>query len=252
MVEPSAIISMIEIGKNLYSASRKTKPKTTTKVIAMFDLTGSTAMKVQRGHTYGIKTALIHNILCRDLFNKFDGSIVKELGDGILATFDDPLKACLASINLKNVMTQEKIQTKGALTIGKVEEISLENSNDILGSPVDKCSRILGCTLPMQILIDRALHDIVISFLKDYADVLVSQSISTHLREYGSTEIYEISSQQLGLKGHISYPFRIYEEGRLSIEEKVAFMKGACSQVIELGTGLTEFSNYFYSRRPSI
>ena len=42
--------------------------------------------------------------------------------------------------------------------------------------------------------------------------------------------------------------FRFHDKGRLTIQEKVAFMENAQREVVELGVRLNTFVNYFYSR----
>lgn len=240
---------MIKVAK---SSLTKMKGERLTSVVAIFDLPASTPLKLEGGHTVGTRAALMHNIICRTIVEKFGGTVVKELGDGLLCKFDEPVNACLAAINIKQAASQvQEISTKGGLVIGSVERINVGGVLDILGDTVDRCARIQAYALPGQILIDRALHDVVVSFLKDYPDIQISPPLRITVVGIGTIEVYELSTKKLGVKAYTKVPFRVYEEGRLSIQEKVAFMKSAQHEVIELGVGLTTWTGYFINRRSS-
>ena len=236
--------------KSIESKVKRTKGRRVSKAVGMFDLFGSTPLKLKMGHTIGTRRALAHNIICRKIAEKFGGTAVKELGDGILIVFNDPVQACLAAINIRAVTKKaENYITKVGLTFGLVEEIKISNVPDVLGTAVDRCARLQSSALPGQILIDTSLRDSAISFLKENSNILLSESKTLVLKGIGKTDVYELSTTEFGFIGFSDFPFTIHEEGRLSIQEKVAFMRGAASEVIELGTGLATFAHYFKSRR---
>jgi hypothetical protein len=69
---------------------------------------------------------------------------VKELGDGVIAKFDKGVGACVAACNIKLAIKNAGLTTKGALTIGEVEQVKRQGILDIFGTTVDRCSRIAG------------------------------------------------------------------------------------------------------------
>lgn len=238
--------------KYVKSSLAKIEGRPLTCTVAIFDLPASTPLKLEGGHTLGTRTALMHNLICRRIVEKFSGDVVKELGDGVLCKFDDPVKACLAAINIKKAVSQMPgLSTKGGLTIGSVEEMDIGGIPDIIGNTIDRCARLQAYALPEQILVDRALHDVVASFLRDYPSIQFSRPILITVAGIGAMEVYEVSTEELGLSAYIKVPFQLHEEGRPSIQEKVTFMKDAQQEVIELGIGLTTFTGYFHNRRPS-
>lgn len=238
--------------KSIKSKVEDSKGEMVNRTICMFDLSESTPLKLRVGHTSGTKTALLHNHICREIVRHFGGAVVKELGDGILIKFDDPSKACRAAIDIKiATMRMKNCLTKAGLTSGMVEEIAIEGILDVLGATVDRCARLQGLAAPEQILVDTALHDAVVSVLKDDPKICFSQPKSFRLKGIGQKDVYELSTKECGFVGWESIPFNLQEEGRLLIKEKVAFMQNVTSEVIELGTGLTTFSGYFTSRRPA-
>lgn len=223
--------------------------KTSTEVIAFFDLVGSTSLKLKEGHEAGTRMMRFHNSICLSFVEELGGIVVKEVGDGILARFNDPIKACQAAINIRDAAKLKKCSTKAALVLGIVEENQFQNNFDVLGAAVDLCSRIEKHAFPDQILIDGALYSAVKTYLKKY-DVITSHPLTTIIDD-NKIDLYEITSKNYKLKGMLNIPLFIHAEGMLSIEEKVSFMKTAKSEVIELGHGLHTFSDYFHSRNPT-
>lgn len=220
--------------------------KTVTRTIAFFDLTESTKLKVTKGHTAGTRSARLHNAICKEIVTKFGGTIVKELGDGAIAKFDNTgVKGCIAACNVKLAVKKAGMITKGALTIGEVEEVKHQGKTDIFGTTVDRCSRIASYALPNQILIDTPLYEVAISVLRDYKDVAISKPMVATLKDTGETQLFEISQTKQGLLDTLKTPFDIHEKGRMRLDQKVALMQGARSEIIELGFGLREFTRYF-------
>jgi len=253
----------IEVGDNLMSKNNpselvrslrrrvgKTRGKSATRTIVMFDLVGSTSLKLKKGHTVGTRTALLHNLICKEIAAKHKGFVFKELGDGLLIAFNDPVSACWAAVDIKTAtFDEESVLTKGSIAIGSVEEIEISGRRDLIGSAIDRCSRINSSAAPGQILLDGAVYSIVSSILKDHKNICVGSPRTLDLRGVGPHTIYEISTKKLGLIGFQRIPFIIHEDGRLGIKEKVEFMEGANCEIIELGVGLTTFTEYFRSRR---
>ena len=73
----------------------------TLQVIAFFDLSGSTGAKLARGNAAASQEALAFTSLVGSISARFGGRLLKTLGDGALATFNDPLAACRAALNLR-------------------------------------------------------------------------------------------------------------------------------------------------------
>jgi hypothetical protein len=183
-----------------------------------------------------------------------NGRIVKELGDGVLASFASPVDACRAAVTIREWQGRvSAYPSKAGIAVGQVEELDIDGRLDLLGDAVDRSSRIQGLAQPGQILIDRDVRDLVQTHLKDEHGMVLGDSVKIPLKGIGETEIYEISSKaenHLGF-GVFESAFKIHEEGRLSVPEKVAFFRNARKEVIELGVGLTTFSDYFWSRKPA-
>jgi class 3 adenylate cyclase len=167
--------------------------------VAIFDLANSTDLKLQIGHDETVKKMFIHNQICRQIIKRFTGEVVKDMGDGLLARFQEPLFACLSAINIQIATNRSGIPSKAAITFGIIEEARINRDMDIFGTTVDLCSRIEKCAFPNQILIDRTLYDIAKSHLKDYDDIKIGNVMEVDLKGYGKCQLYEISEERFGL-----------------------------------------------------
>lgn len=222
--------------------------------IVFFDLVGSTSSKLELGHLKGTRQVLAHNLLCRKISQKMGGRVFKELGDGILVSFPDPIDACEAALKVKEgLRALGSAVGKTSITEGEIEELKIHSMVDVLGDAVDRCARIQGICQPGQILLDRSVRDAVRTHLLDRGDVFLSGAIYSRFKGMGEIDIYELALKSQGPIGFVGGEgvIRIHEEGRLSIPEKVAFMQGAKKEVIELGIGLTSFADYFTRRNPN-
>jgi len=178
--------------------------ETPTESIVMFDLVESTGMKKDDGHHACIQKMFLFNQICRFIVNKFKGNVVKDLGDGVLVRFKNPLNSCLAAMNIQYASNKIGVESKAAMTLGMVEEAKINGNIDVFGAVVDRCARIEKCCLPNQILIDRSTFDAVETFLKNYNDVQVGEPILANLKGCGDYEIYEISTKHVTLKKQIN------------------------------------------------
>ena len=218
----------------------KFQTKKPLQAIAIFDLSDSTSLKLRIGHDETVKKIFLHNQICRQIVKRFRGHIIKEMGDGLLVRFEDPLDACLCAVNIQVATNKNDLLSKTALTLGIVEEAKINNSIDIFGTTVDLCSRIEKCAFPNQILMDRAMHDVVKSLLKDYSDIQISESMQIVLKGYGKSEIHEISSKEFSLINSLNNPYYINVDDGFSFDEKIKFIQNAKNEIVEIGIDTKE------------
>ena len=219
------------------------KNHTELQTILIFDLVESTLLKSKLGHSEAMQKILLHDKICRTVVKTLSGEILKETGDGMVTLFSDPLNACLAAMNVLEITTRKHIPTKAVLALGMVEKIKISNKTDIFGTIADICSRIEKYASENQILINSSLHDTVITFLKNYDDVLISKPLAVTLKGYGDTILYEIATKKLGLKNHVKLPLNV-EDRQLSINEKIEFIRNAKSSIIEMNEGLYDIARH--------
>jgi hypothetical protein len=90
------------------------------------------------------------------------GTIVKKMGDGILAVFKHPLNATVAAISVQQKISEysamkvehEKFQTRIGLNTGPV----IRKDNDIFGEVVNVASRMMSASSPGDILLTETTY----------------------------------------------------------------------------------------------
>lgn len=134
----------------------------TYKCLTVFfaDLVGSTSGKTDYGHKNGMIRIHNHNTLAAEAIIRFNGKVIKYLGDGVLGVFEVSINAIKAAIAFSDALTvienDIKLPMKSRITLthGQVEELNLENMYDIGGQEVDKAARLQKEASPGQILAD--------------------------------------------------------------------------------------------------
>jgi class 3 adenylate cyclase len=159
--------------------------------IGMFDMVNSTSGKFRDGHTEVTSKVITFNEICNVIIKKYDGEIVKNLGDGTLAKFKDPLLACLTAINILHYSNAHDIEIKITLTFGLVEEVKINKRQDVFGSPVDKCFRLQNVATQNEVLLDDPLYATVIPFLKGFNDIDLKES-DMELKSFGRELVHRI------------------------------------------------------------
>jgi class 3 adenylate cyclase len=221
--------------------------RTESLTVAFFDLAGSTSAKLSLGHNVGTERALVHNAVCRELVEVFGGSVRKDLGDGILATFRNPLDAVHAGLNAIVALDQHDIATKVGVAAGLVELRKISGHNDVLGSAVDRAARIQALARPRQLLVDEGVFTSIESHLPNYPDL---QSGPVEQREVSGIATLRYREIRLSsLTPFVSVgPVWVEETGRPTVDAKVTFLSAAKRGIVEIGAGLTTLVDYYYAQ----
>ncbi|MBP6237174.1 MAG: adenylate/guanylate cyclase domain-containing protein [Saprospiraceae bacterium] len=171
------------------------------------DLVGSTSYKESRGFSLGIKKSKRHNEIITNIVKEQGGTVIKELGDGILITFIDPREAVESSkliqeelmrVNNKIEDELDYIVTKIGINYGRV----VLDNGDPQGSIVDIAARITSIAKPYQTLITETVFELV----KQFKWLTFSKSIGIKLKGITSaTNIREVlwSRNELGISQDI-------------------------------------------------
>lgn len=130
-------------------------------VIMFCDIAGSTNFFEQFGDIEGRAMVKRFTSLAFPTIKSFNGRVIKTMGDGILASFDDPFLACDCAIDLQNKLlydneqkeTQNKILIRIAMHYGKV----VIDQNDVYGDVVNVAARVESKTKARQIFISEPL-----------------------------------------------------------------------------------------------
>ena len=137
------------------------------------DIEGSTRLWEQEPDR--MRPALAcHDLLCRTAVEGSRGTVVKMIGDGMCAAFDDPADALRASIALQCALADPKatqgilLRVRCGIHTGAVER----RDSDFFGSAVNHAARIMGAAHGGQVLLSKAACDLVGDRLPDGVTLL--------------------------------------------------------------------------------
>ena len=222
--------------------------------VAFFDISGSTAAKLERGNIDAVKESFVFTSLASRIVAERGGSPVKSLGDGLLVTFPDPMSACRTALEIRRVADEElDLSIKAGMTVGRPIAVEVNGTADVLGDVVDRAARIEGLANQGQILMDEPMFSQIQADLAGQ-DVIVFDEAPRNATAPG---IGPISLREVALKGawnlkkSLATPFYLNASGRPSLEEKLALVANAETEIVEIGIGLTSFARYFDGQKPS-
>src|SRR5438552_7448749 len=133
-------------------------------VVVMFtDIVDFTAYSDAHGEEASLAIVTRHENLVFPIVRSHDGTIVKTIGDAVMAYFTDAEKASLAGQAIMNAVEEgnsgkpdaEQLRLRAAFNLGPV----MIKNNDLFGDAVNLCSRMMGVGQPDQILISRSMID---------------------------------------------------------------------------------------------
>jgi len=177
------------------------------KCIMFTDLVGSTQYKRERGHTKGYMRNRIFCDLCEEAVKRYDGAVVKRLGDGVMAVFGQAMDAVLAAMLIRRSLGASRKKLKkivGAIdfrigiTCGYVKELPGERQ-DFIGHAMDKGSRIESSARTNQVLIDEIVYGLIHTKIRDYSDdIRIGKPRNVKLKGIGASTLYEIAPKEMG------------------------------------------------------
>lgn len=90
---------------------------------------------------------------------RFRGRVVKELGDGVLATFDGPARAIMCAEAVQEVARSAfGLELRAGMHTGEVEVLG----DDIGGIAVHIAARVLNCAQPGELIVSGTVKDLVV------------------------------------------------------------------------------------------
>jgi class 3 adenylate cyclase len=154
--------------------------------VFLADLVGATAAKEEYGHSKGMKRCNIHNFIAEETVKRFNGKVVKFMGDAVLAVFYHNIDAVIAAlafrealeaVNLPGEEFRVPLETRIILTTGTVEEFNTEFGYDISGQVVDKAARLEKTASAGQILVEAGVIDQIRIMLERFPFIKIPGNI---------------------------------------------------------------------------
>ena len=132
-------------------------------VVVMFtDIKGSTAYFEKYGDVAGLMMVHQCNDMLRQIVEAHTGRVIKEIGDAIMATFDDCGESVVAAIEMQKSLigfnAPKPEQDHVFIRIGLNYGTGLVKSNDVFGDVVNVASRVESVASPEQIVISDSLN----------------------------------------------------------------------------------------------
>lgn len=251
-IEPLDLAELAEAARK--HALESSQASGELQIVAFFDLVGSTRAKFIRGNLAASQDAFAFMSLASCICERLGGSVIKTMGDGVLATFPDTIAACRAALYLREA-THEflHLEMTAGLTSGRTLKIDLPGAQtDVLGDVVDRAARIQSLAFPGQVLLDGTLYNQVRADIVSQHDWQVDEEPRrAFAKGIGTLHLHELCLRgRWPLKKQLATPFAVIPNGRPTIEEKLALIRNAKSEILEIGIGLTSFAQYFTGQKP--
>lgn len=129
------------------------------RAVMFTDIVGSTEMTARIGDARSVEMVRAHDSLVRRSLGDHDGREVKHLGDGIMASFNEPGDAvdCARTIQraLSAFNAASAVQLRVRIGIDAGEPV--EDGNDLFGATVQRAARLCGAATADSILVSEAI-----------------------------------------------------------------------------------------------
>ena len=132
-------------------------------VILFSDIVGSTQFFEQRGDIEGRAMVSRHHRQMFPVIQKYEGSIIKTMGDSIMASFENVAAACSCARDMQTILLgenkslppEDRIAIRIAMHYGR----AVIEKNDVFGDAVNVASRIEKYTDGSQIMLSQSVVD---------------------------------------------------------------------------------------------
>lgn len=121
------------------------------------DIVESTARAVAMGDETWSTLLGVHHAAVRDAVERHDGTLVKTMGDGVLATFDRPTLAVRCALTISRHAGDEGVQVRAGVHAGECEV----TADDISGVAAHIGSRIMALAAAGEVLVSATVRDLV-------------------------------------------------------------------------------------------
>jgi class 3 adenylate cyclase len=125
--------------------------------ILITDIVDSTTTAAGMGDRRWTQVLRDHDALVRRQLERFGGHLVKDTGDGLLATFDGPTRAIRCALSLRDGAGHLGIRMRAGVHVGEVER----RGDDLSGIAVHVTARLAADAGADEVVVSNAVVDLV-------------------------------------------------------------------------------------------
>lgn len=156
-----------EIEEFLTGARRKADPERVLATVMFGDIVDSTRRASELGDRRWRDLLEAFGSRVDAQLQEFRGRAVKNLGDGVLATFDGPARAISCAHAMRDVALREfDLEVRASLHTGEIEVIG----DDVGGIAVHIAARIIAAAEPGELLVSNTVKDLVVGSGIEFED----------------------------------------------------------------------------------
>lgn len=149
------------------------------------DIVNSTEKMLAMGDKEWAGKIIEHDQIVSSLVSEFNGTLIKNTGDGCLCVFDGPVRASKCAIELRSQLSAVGLDIRCGLNFGQVEWVE----SDVIGRTVNLSARVMDLAQANQIFATKDIIDVLAG-----ADLQISAAGTYQLKGFSDDwEIYEVS-----------------------------------------------------------
>lgn len=152
-----ALLGDIEEFITGYREAESTNLERILTTLLFTDIVDSTRRAAEMGDQSWRRLLDSHDQLARQMVERHRGNMIKNTGDGILATFDGPGRAVRCALAFSVAAKQLGLPLRSGLHTGEIEV----RGRDIAGIAVHVAARVMTKSGPEEVLVSRVVADLV-------------------------------------------------------------------------------------------
>ena len=98
-----------------------------------------------------------HDVIIKEMAEKYSGSYIKSTGDGALLVFDGPVRGITCAVEIKKAIEHLGIEARCGLHLGNIEW----RGEDISGMAVNIAARVMDIDKGNNIVVTKNLADVI-------------------------------------------------------------------------------------------
>jgi class 3 adenylate cyclase len=168
-----------------------------TLTVAFTDLRHSTQLYREIGDATAFGRVMNHFDVLKRIISKYNGAVVKTIGDAVMAVFRCPATALVAMLEAQQILASPEdgsapLSLKAGLHSGPCITVTLNDRLDYFGSTVNLAARLEGLSCGTDVVISTAVYD------------------DAEVRELLASASFEASEFRMALKGFEEEDFQLW------------------------------------------